>query len=167
MKHRLSERLKFLSKKYVSLASLSSSSNIVDNPLIEASTEIDKTLPGLRLEPDSKETKDQLREPIIIRQFPFFIGRELSVNEKTPSLRVQLKIRDSEPFQISRVHLVVQRFQDDRFLVRDLDSRLGTIVDGKAIGREFSEDAFRIPKEGASITLGGVSSPYNFRVTPI
>ena len=87
MKHSLSERLKFLSKKYVSLASLSSSSNIVDNPLIEASTEIDKTLPGLRLEPDSKQTKDQLREPIIIRQFPFFIGRELSVNEKNTLIK--------------------------------------------------------------------------------
>ena len=167
MKRRLSERLNFLSNDYVPLASRSSSSNIVDNALIEASTEIDKTLPGLRLEPDSKEAKDQLREPIIIRQFPFFIGRELSVNEKTPSLRVHLNIRDSEPFQISRVHLVVQRFQDDQFLVRDLDSKLGTIVAGKAIGRNFSDDFFRVPEQGATITLGGVSSPYNFRLTPI
>ena len=165
--YRLSERLHLLSEEYVSSASQSSSSNLADNPLIEASTEIDNTLPSLRLEPDSKELEDQLREPITISQFPFFIGRELSDNEKTPLLTVHLKIRDAKPFRMSRVHLVVQKLQDDQFLVRDLDSALGTIVDGKAIGREFSEDAFRIPKEGASITLGGVSSPYNFRVTPI
>jgi pSer/pThr/pTyr-binding forkhead associated (FHA) protein len=167
MKHKLSDSLQFLSKEYVTLTAQSSSSNFADNPLIEASTEFDKSLPSLRLEPDSEEAEHHLPESIIIKQFPFFIGRKLSVNERTPSLKVHLKIRDSHPFQISRVHIVVQKLQDDQFLVRDLDSNLGTIVDGKAIGRKFSDDSFQLPKQGASITLGGVRSPYKFRVTPI
>jgi pSer/pThr/pTyr-binding forkhead associated (FHA) protein len=167
MKHKLSDPLQFLSKEYVSSALQSSSSNLADNSLIKASTEIDKSLTVLRLEPDSEEAEHHLPETIIIRQFPFFIGRKLSVNEKIPLLRVHLKLQDSKPFQISRVHIVVQKTQDDQFLVRDLDSNLGTIVDGKAIGRKFSDDSFQLPKQGASITLGGVRSPYNFRVTPI
>jgi pSer/pThr/pTyr-binding forkhead associated (FHA) protein len=167
MKHKLSDSLQFLSKEYVSSASQSSSSNLADNPLIKASTEIDKSLTAIRLEPDSEETKHHFPETIIIRQFPFFIGRKLSVDEKIPSLRVHLKLQDSKPFQISRVHIVVQKIHDDQFLIRDLDSALGTIVDGKAIGRKFSDDSFQLPKQGASITLGGVRSPYKFRVTPI
>ena len=50
-------------------------------------------------------------------------------------------------------------------MVRDLCSGLGTIVNGRSIGRDFPTDVADLASGGNEVIAGGRDSPYRFSIT--
>jgi CRP/FNR family cyclic AMP-dependent transcriptional regulator len=53
---------------------------------------------------------------------------------------------------------------DDDIVVRDLDSTLGTIVNGQPLGRDFPIDSAPLRQGDNSVVAGGAGSPFAFVV---
>jgi pSer/pThr/pTyr-binding forkhead associated (FHA) protein len=67
--------------------------------------------------------------------------------EGLPPLQPDLKLDDTVPFRLSRNHFMIER-RKGSYYVRDLSSRLGTIVNGEPIGEHFRGD------DGAPLRAG-------------
>ena len=67
------------------------------------------------------------------------------------------------PFRMSRVHFAILRTEDG-LQVRDLESTLGTSVNGVSLGRHFGSDLASLKRGENIIAAGGVDSPFRFRV---
>jgi CRP/FNR family transcriptional regulator, cyclic AMP receptor protein len=79
--------------------------------------------------------------PIPVAKLPFLVGRVPVEGDAPPLRRPDLLIEDEEPFRLSRQHFMIAR-SDDRLLVSDLGSALGTMVNGWAtLGHHFRKDA--------------------------
>lgn len=102
-------------------------------------------------------------EPIEGAQLPFLVGRVPAEDEARPSRSPDLLIGDRVPFRLSRQHFMIAR-HDDRLLVSDLGSALGTIVNGEAIGHPFLKRAAVLREGENRIVAGGRASPFEFVV---
>lgn len=100
---------------------------------------------------------------IAITEFPFVIGREVRRGETRPAHKIDLVIRDEEPYRLSRLHFWFARGSDG-LRVRDRGSTLGTIVNGTGIGHHFARDNALLDRGENTIVAGGIGSPYAFRV---
>lgn len=98
-----------------------------------------------------------------IAELPFAVGRYAESDEPTPSGRVQLFVRDAEPYRLSRLHFWLEHGREG-FRVRDLGSTLGTQVNGASIGHHFASDNAPLQDGENTLVAGGVGSPYVFRV---
>ncbi|HWI27305.1 MAG TPA: FHA domain-containing protein [Stellaceae bacterium] len=101
--------------------------------------------------------------PIEDAQLPFLVGRVPADDEARPSRSPDLLIGDRVPFRLSRQHFMIAR-HDDRLLVSDLGSALGTIVNGEAIGHPFLKRAAVLREGENRILAGGRASPFEFVV---
>jgi CRP-like cAMP-binding protein len=110
-------------------------------------------------------TSDQGKKTdVAVTKIPFRIGRATQGGHGfSPLTPNDLSIPDQKPYHVSRNHCVIER-SGDNFLVRDLGSRLGTVVNGTPLGIEF--EAFVAPlKPGENtVVLGDNSGPHHFRV---
>ena len=79
-------------------------------------------------------------EPIRIPHLPFTVGRRHDQHEPPSVITPDLAIGEDEPHRLSRAHFSLIRDGDD-ILVRDLNSTLGTIVNGQPLGRDFPVDS--------------------------
>jgi len=68
---------------------------------------------------------------------------------------------DNPPFRLSRLHFMIAR-SGEQLLVSDLGSRLGTIVNGQAIGHHFMRDAAPLSSGENDILAGGRCSLFEF-----
>ena len=68
------------------------------------------------------------------------------------------------PFRLSRQHFVITR-SGGAFLISDLGSALGTIVNGQAVGRHFTKDSAPLHRGDNQIIAGGLDSPFKFLVS--
>lgn len=100
-----------------------------------------------------------------IDQLPFRIGRTEAVGHPATVGKGNLRLPDTDPYRLSAPHFAIDR--DDRLglVVRDLDSELGTTVNGQFLGGIFSKDTEILQTGENVIVAGGVSSPFVFRVT--
>jgi CRP/FNR family transcriptional regulator, cyclic AMP receptor protein len=102
--------------------------------------------------------------PITIPHLPFTVGRHHDQNEPPSVITPDLAIAEDEPHRLSRAHFMLIR-DGNNTLVRDLNSTLGTIVNGQALGRDFPVDSAPLNKGDNSVVAGGADSPFAFVVT--
>ena len=98
-----------------------------------------------------------------ITELPFTVGRYAEADEPSPTARIQLFVKDSEPYRLSRLHFWLEHGRDG-YRVRDLGSTLGTQVNGASIGHHFANDNAALQVGENTVIAGGVGSPYVFRV---
>ena len=103
-------------------------------------------------------------EPIPIPHLPFTIGRQHDEREPPSVIKADLAIAEDEPHRLSRAHFSLIRDGRD-ILVRDLNSTLGTIVNGQPLGRDFPVDSAPLRQGENSVVAGGDGSPFAFVVT--
>jgi CRP/FNR family cyclic AMP-dependent transcriptional regulator len=103
-------------------------------------------------------------QPISIPHLPFSVGRQHDQHEPPSVITPDLAIPEDQPHRLSRAHFMLIRDGDD-ILVRDLNSTLGTIVNGQPLGRDFPVDSAPLRKGENSVVAGGDGSPFAFMVT--
>ncbi len=89
------------------------------------------------------------------------VGRTRVAREANPQRRPDLLVKDKVPFRLSRDHFMILHSYD-RFIVHDMSSTLGTIVNGRAIGRHFASDDAELRDGENVIIAGGMDSPFEF-----
>ncbi len=102
--------------------------------------------------------------PIKIPHLPFTIGRRHDQNEPSSVITPDLAITEEAPHRLSRAHFMLLR-DDDDIVVRDLNSTLGTIVNGQPLGHAFPVDSAPLRQGENSVVAGGADSPFVFAVT--
>lgn len=95
---------------------------------------------------------------------PFSVGRRPWRRESPADEEVSLQLDDESPFRLSRAHFSIYRGRRNIY-VRDLNSHLGTEVNGESIGLQFAEDVARLHEGENVIVAGGHGSPFVFQVT--
>jgi CRP/FNR family transcriptional regulator, cyclic AMP receptor protein len=93
----------------------------------------------------------------------FLVGRRPVGGEGPPRLQPDLQLDDAVPFRVSRNHFVIEK-SDLGYLVRDLGSALGTIVNGQPIGHHFRADDVPLRAGENEVIAGGSGSPFVFSV---
>ena len=102
--------------------------------------------------------------PISVSSMPFVVGRVTSDDEGLPVRQPDLLIEDREPFRLSRDHFIIE-YRDDRLVVSDLGSKLGTVVNGQPIGWDFMRDSAPLHRGENRIIAGGRGSPFEFVIS--
>jgi len=134
---------------------------------------MDASYPVLKaVTPEAKQALQ--RESIVIREFPFRIGREARFALVHGTLRSAEKRSRSQPpnndiylidrgelLNISREHCQIEQMADDAFEVLDRGSTCGTVVDGQEIGGDKAVSRCAL-KPGSTIVLGMADSPFVF-----
>ena len=145
----------------------------------------DQALLNDRAAETAAETKDETRLTILagsdglanqlpkdgipVSSFPFLVGRrpeenEVNVRMKLAMPKIDLMLLDFKPYRLSRVHFAVQSHQDDKYLIRDLGSALGTQVNGDFLGADFPRDVIELKAGENLIVAGGAESQFAFRI---
>lgn len=73
-------------------------------------------------------------EGLLLHRLPFVVGRLPDASEHAPRNHVDLRLPDTPPYRMSRVHFCVMTL-DGGLAVMDTNSHFGTIVNGFTIGR--------------------------------
>jgi len=107
-----------------------------------------------------------MHRELIIRFFPFFIGR-ISKQLDTSGPLPDLAIQDSKPYRISQLHLSLERRGNQIFLV-DQNSRFGFIVNNVLIGEQTGgvAEIHLLPGDNEMIA-GGQNSPFAFKMSVV
>ena len=99
-----------------------------------------------------------------ISRLPFTVGRRPDDGEALPAIAPDLTIYEPGPYRLSRAHFSLIA-DGGEVLVRDLESKLGTIVNERPIGRDFPFDSAPLRRGENTIIAGGQGSPFVFVVT--
>lgn len=126
-----------------------------DRPVPPAEISISAKHPDLR--------RQMGTDPIAIEKLPFIVGRKPVTGEAGPGVALDLRLEDDEPFALSRAHFMVLRGADG-YAVRDLNSTLGTSVNGQAIGHHFKADMARLRSGANEVVAAGRNSPFVFTI---
>ena len=119
-------------------------------------------LPLLELAADTAALRERMgTQPIMVDQFPFVVGRRPKPGEKVPKRIPDLLLEDGVPFRMSRQHFMIASLRGV-LVVRDLDSALGTSVNGEAIGSHFPTDFAELRPGQNRIVAGGIDSDFAF-----
>jgi CRP/FNR family transcriptional regulator, cyclic AMP receptor protein len=102
--------------------------------------------------------------PINVSSMPFVVGRVPTDEEGLPPRQPDLLVEDTEPFRLSRDHFIIE-CRDDRLVVSDLGSKLGTVVNGQPIGWDFMRDSAPLHRGENRIIAGGRGSPFEFVIS--
>jgi CRP/FNR family cyclic AMP-dependent transcriptional regulator len=122
-------------------------------------------LPRMQLEAATYAAKFYIGvDPIRIYELPYVVGRDPGPGEQRGPIRVDLSIPEPTPYRLSIAHFRLEA-SDGRVLVRDLHSTLGTIVNGTALGRDFSSDTTALHAGDNLVIVGGGDSPFQFKVS--
>jgi FHA domain len=106
----------------------------------------------------------QLHNPVRLGDRPFVVGRRPLAGEGLPPWQPDLMLDDSEPFRLSRNHFMVEQCREG-YLVRDLRTTLGTMVNGQPIGGNFRTDDALLRAGETEVIAGGADSPFVFSVS--
>ncbi len=158
---RLSERLASLNRAYSEII-LSGQPFPKSNPtLVESRANLYPS--QLVIFADSPKIADYIPTiGLAVQNYPMIVGRDPEPGEMSPDFNVDLRLPDSKPYRLSRVHFAIQRTQEG-FQVRDLESQLGTAVNGAYLGRNFGKDTELLRKGENVIIAGGIDSLFRFR----
>ena len=93
-----------------------------------------------------------------ISKFPFKVGRKNEIDDVDVLSDNDLYLQDFPPFNVSRNHFQIDKIED-RYVVVDRGSRLGTIVNGKKISMQ------NVLKIGENkVIVGQKISPFAFKL---
>ncbi len=101
---------------------------------------------------------------IVIRQFPFRLGRASEAHEPQSLDLNDLWLLDKPPFEVSRNHLAFDLTEKGQYIVRDRGSHLGSIVNDQPIGGRSAHKSAVLEEGDNVVILGPRSSRYQFRV---
>ncbi len=96
-------------------------------------------------------------------QLPFVVGRLPANADDTANRHVDLRLPDAPPFQLSRVHFCILRY-DDRLAVMDTHSQLGTYVNGMGIGRSRAQTHAFLVDGINRLTIGTSATRFVFEL---
>ena len=148
---RLSRRLRDANER---VADFASSATKVDSPRIQVT-----------IAAGSQDLRSQMGSVPITLQLPSTVGRVPTGDDLLHHrFEPDLLLNDSLPFRLSRNHFVIEA-QGEKIVVRDLDSTLGTTVNGYGIGTHFSSDIAPLNVGDNRVIAGGHRSPFIFNVT--
>lgn len=163
---RLSERLRTVDHAFTELAAKAGISEAEPTiaSVAEATPENTPAAYRITILPGSDTLEPLMpRDGIVVDRLPFSVGREPGEREGIPEMPVNLVIKDSKPYRISRMHFSVVR-RNGNVIVQDLNSALGTEVNGEFLGRYFGTDVVTLKSGENTITAGGSKSPFTFRL---
>ena len=151
---RLSERLRRADDRVVQLS----------GQQLPAPDAGEEELPAVRLLPAAAELEGQIpAEGLVITRFPFTVGRRPDRGERAPATAVDLALRDTRPYRLSRHHFTILR-TDRGLVVSDTASKLGTAVNGTFLGEDFPRSRVPLRRGENEIVAGGLHSPFRFRL---
>jgi hypothetical protein len=101
---------------------------------------------------------------LILTQLPFSIERGSEADNRRLLSRSRLLLPDHEPFRVSRRHCTLLNDQG-RLWVVDINSRLGTTVNGTIIGGRTGRVRAELRPGHNELAIGGPRTPYRFQVT--
>ena len=102
-------------------------------------------------------------EPIHVAAFPYSVGRYREPGEDLAHPEPDLLIDDPQPYRLSPTHFVLDEAHGS-VIIRDCYTDLGTIVNGKSLGRDFPVESLALDHGENEVIAGGESSPYRFTV---
>lgn len=102
-------------------------------------------------------------KPIRIRKLPYVVGRSTGNTILDLLERKNLILDDTVPYNVSRKHFAIIKEGKD-FRVVDQNSTLGTIVNGKPIGKKMKTNSVQLHKGDNEIIVGNQKSPYIFSI---
>lgn len=163
------------------LVRLSNRLRMLDESVAETSAKLDAAMPLLRKTLEDAEARtppdnlkisilpgnDHVVGPItenglVVRRFPFTVGRR-SKSSGGSSESVDLLIEDSRPYRLSRAHFSLTA-RNGSCVLQDLESTLGTQVNGRYVGRHFGTDTAPLSPGENTVVAGGDESPFAFRI---
>ncbi|MGE0745736.1 MAG: cyclic nucleotide-binding domain-containing protein [Rhodospirillales bacterium] len=119
--------------------------------------------PAIRLRPAGKRLSGQIGEhDIVPDRLPFRIGR-LGADNAKDFADVNLLLRDSKPYSLSRRHFEIAA-DGAQAIVRDCGSYHGTIVNGKLIGAGTGLRSAALETGVNDVIAGPRDSPFRFAV---
>lgn len=104
------------------------------------------------------------RPEMMIKKFPFSIGRENTSGGFHLFGGNNFNIKDHIPLQVSRHHCVIEK-EGNQFFIKDRGSRLGTIVNGEVLGHETGKYKTEIKVGKNTLTLGMKDSKIQYTIT--
>jgi pSer/pThr/pTyr-binding forkhead associated (FHA) protein len=96
-------------------------------------------------------------------RLPFRVGRLPVEGEDQPTEVNDLRLSDTQPFNVSRSHFAIERVPDG-VQVRDRGSYVGTIVNGVPVGGHRHVATVPLAVGENEVVAGGARSPFRFRV---
>jgi len=99
----------------------------------------------------------------VVPKFPFRIGRAAESREHDPLDLNEMWLLDKEPFHVSRNHALIN-VNDGTVLLADRGSKRGSHVNDVHIGARSGRPHAILEDGDNVVILGGLSSPYQFRV---
>lgn len=102
-------------------------------------------------------------EGLPIDRLPFTVGRRAEEGERPPARPVDLRLDDTRPYRLSRLHFAIERTREGVAVV-DATSTLGTLVDGVALGEPFARSRLVLGPGEHTIVAGGEGSPFAVRL---
>ncbi len=120
--------------------------------------------PTLKLAAGSPVLERQIGpETRAVAQLPYIVGRSADEGEPGSGIPLDLAIEEPAPHRLSQAHFILLEEYGEA-VVRDLCSGLGTIVNGRSIGRDFPTDVANLVGGGNEVIAGGRDSPYRFSI---
>jgi len=129
------------------------------------STSTDNSTRTIQIIGLKKEAAEILEgKELLIKKFPFKIGRNSSHISDAIFVNNDLFIDDVVPYNVSKNHMSIN-VQNNQFYVLDRGSSLGTIVNGKQIGGQVSNYKANLNPGENIVIIGSEASPYQFKIT--
>lgn len=118
----------------------------------------------IRVLPDSSEMQAQIgSKGIVVGELPFRLGRRIKPDEPPSATKAELMLQCAHGDEISPLQFAIQDLEG-RLVVRDLESHLGTLVDGQRIAH-FEQSQTADLRFGATpVQAGGLESSYRFQI---
>lgn len=118
----------------------------------------------IRILPASREIEAQIgAEGVTVKKLPFRVGRSDSSSRTAPIAPDGLWLRALQESQLSSLHFAIEE-RDGHIVLRDLDSRLGTLVNGLRVAHFEYGNAAELRFGNNDVQTGGSQSPYRFHV---
>ncbi len=118
----------------------------------------------IRLLPDSELLERQIgSNGVAVEKLPFRVGRRPAADEATCPTDLGLCLWSEEDRQMSIRHFSIEN-HEGRLVVKDLDSHLGTVVNGIRIAKFEERSIAGLSCAPNEVLAGGFESSYRFRV---
>lgn len=166
---RLSERLRLTSSRLSEAQSPLTEASACAAPIVPTADQHGDMQNGsaVTIFPESDDIAAEIPgEGLAVSTFPFFVGRDRGKKKNAfgSSPVLHLRLKDEEPFRLSRVHFGLQRLAEGKYAIRDFNSTLGTEVNGQFLGANFPRDCVDLETGDNRVVAGGAQSSFVFRV---
>jgi CRP-like cAMP-binding protein len=119
---------------------------------------------SIRLLAASRSVERQIgADGIVISRLPYRVGRRAVLDHESAATQSQLSLGIHDDLALSPEHFALEE-QDGVLIVRDLDSYLGTIVNGRSVSRFSSSKTIPLVFGSNLVVAGGMESSHRFTV---